>query len=147
MQRSGAGWALLLLLIVHTSNTHGLEFQYKGNPLISHVSSADPDAHVWDDTVWVYTSTDGNLREHGYTDSDPWTYAYMDGYQVFSTKDMINWEDHGEIFHSRNVPWGGQGWMWAPGAARKNGIYYLYYPHKVRSDLGNVLLFYASASE
>jgi len=101
--------------------------------MVSHVSSADPDAHVWDDTVWVYTSTDGNLREHGYSgdSTDPWTYAYMDGYHVFSSTDMINWQDHGEVFHSRDVAWGGDGWMWAPGAARRDGTYYLYYPHKV----------------
>ena len=106
------------------------DFQYRGNPLVSHVSSADPDAHVWDDTVWIYTSTDGNLFEEGYEDGDSWTYAYMDGYRAFSTTDMINWVDHGEIFHSRDVSWGSRGWMWAPGAARRNGKYYLYYPHK-----------------
>ena len=122
-----------IMVLASCSNSVALEFRYSGNPLVAHVSSADPDAHVWDDTVWVYTSQDANLRDHGYnSDSDPWTYEYMDGYHVFSTKDMIQWEDHGEIFHSRNVAWGGEGWMWAPGATRKDGTYYLYYPHKVR---------------
>ena len=133
--------ALLWLLVVislATSSRHrsvvaaAMEFSYRGNPLVSHISAADPDAHVWDDTVWVYTSQDHNLREHEYHEGDPWSYAYMDGYHAFSTKDMVHWEDHGEVFHSRNVTWGDEGWMWAPGAARKNGTYYLYYPHKVR---------------
>jgi len=96
----------------------------------SYVSSADPDAHVWDGKVWVYTSTDGNLLNHGYSTSDPWTYAYMEGYRAFSSDDMVNWEDHGEIFNSNDISWGGYGWMWAPGAARKDGKYFLYYPKK-----------------
>jgi beta-xylosidase len=56
----------------------------------------------------------------------------MDGYHVFSTKDMINWTDHGEIFHSADVPWAWAkgGFLWAPGSARANGKYYLYYPIK-----------------
>lgn len=61
------------------------EFTYSGNPLVTHVSAADPAARVWDDTVWVYTSQDGNLLEHGYHEGDPWTYEYMDGYHVFSS--------------------------------------------------------------
>lgn len=43
---------------------------------------------------------------------------------------MINRTDHGEIMHSRQVAWGKEGWMWAPVAARKDGKYYLYYPHR-----------------
>lgn len=78
---------------------------------------------------------DGNLTAFGLGPTDSWTYAHMDGYRAFSTKDMINWVDHGEIYHSRDVPWGPPGWMWAPSAAwnGKRGseaMYYLYYPHK-----------------
>jgi arabinoxylan arabinofuranohydrolase len=77
---------------------------------------------------------DGNLREHGLGPND-WTYAHMDGYRAYSTTDMVNWVDHGEIFHSRNVGWGPAGWMWAPAAAwnGKTGSeakYFLYFPHK-----------------
>lgn len=104
------------------------EFQYKGNPLSRIHGAADPDVHVWDGTVWMYCSQDRNkdttIHKKGY-DS-------MDGYHVFSSKDMINWIDHGEILHSKDVDWGWElgGFMWAPGAARKDGKYYLYYPHK-----------------
>ena len=96
----------------------------------NYVSAADPDCHVWDDTVWCYTSTDGNLLEHGLSKSDGWTYEFMEGYRVFSSTDMTNWVDHGEIFNSKDCPWGGYGWMWAPGVARKDGRYYLYYPKR-----------------
>jgi len=123
--------ALVLMLAMRSLLlVHAYRFEFTGNPLVSHVSSADPSAHVWDGKVWVYTSKDGNLLENGHSESDPWTYAYMDGYHAFSSTDMVNWVDHGEIFHSRDVSWGGPGWMWAPSAARKNGKVYLYYPKK-----------------
>lgn len=101
------------------------DFTYNGNPLVRNHGAADPDAHVWNDTVWMYTSQDHDG-----------TYAAMDGYHAFSSTDMINWTDHGEILHSRDVDWGLEegGFMWAPGAARKNGKYYLYYPHRDKSN-------------
>jgi hypothetical protein len=116
------------------------DFQYEGNPLSRMHSAADPDVNVWDDVVWMYTSQDRTMdsaihRHH---------YAAMDGYHAFSSTDMINWTNHGEVFHSSMLDeslWGStpQSWMWAPGAARKkdeNGkwTYYLYYPHNVKFD-------------
>lgn len=108
-----------------------LIFKAKGNPLVRHIRVADPDCHVWDDgRLWMYTSQDHDSDSisrakagHGY--------AKMDGYHVFSTSDMDIWIDHGEILHSKDVSWGTEdgGWMWAPGAACKNGTYYLYFPH------------------
>jgi beta-xylosidase len=63
-------------------------------------------------------------------------YYNMDGYHAFSSKDLINWTDHGEVIHSRDLGWGIPGWMWAPAAAHKNGKYYLYYPHRADSTKG-----------
>ena len=103
-------------------------FKYEGNPLSRIHSAADPDVQVYDGVVWMYCSQDRNLdstkhRHH---------YDAMDGYHVFSSADMVNWTDHGEIFHSGDVPWAWEkgGFLWAPGSARKNGKYYLYYPIK-----------------
>lgn len=104
------------------------EFKYEGNPLSRIHGAADPDVHVWDGKVWMYCSqdrtVDSAIHKHHYD--------AMDGYHVFSSSDMINWTDHGEIFHSKYVDWGWEdgGFLWAPGAARKDGTYYLYYPHK-----------------
>lgn len=105
-------------------------FKTNGNPIFTNIRTADPDAHVWEDgKLWVYTSQDH--------DSDSATmakvghgYSKMDGYHVFSTENMKDWTDHGEILHSRDVPWVTEegGWMWAPCAAFKNGTYYLYFP-------------------
>ncbi len=47
---------------------------------------------------------------------------------------METWIDHGEIFNSSDVSWGLSGWMWAPSVARKDGTYYLYFPHKYDED-------------
>jgi beta-xylosidase len=55
----------------------------------------------------------------------------MDQYHVFSTDDMVNWTDHGEILRASQVKWGRPegGFMWAPDCAYKNGTYYFYFPH------------------
>lgn len=100
-------------------------FQYNGNPLVRSHGAADPDANVCNDTVWVYCSQD---HEGGYKN--------MDGYHVFSSTDMMNWTDHGEILNSDDVSWGIDrgGWMWAPGAVKANGKYYLYYPHRDKTN-------------
>lgn len=105
-------------------------FKYEGNPLSRMHSAADPDVQVYDGTVWVYCSQDRKMdslvhKKH---------YDAMDGYHVFSSKDMVNWTDHGEILHSSDVTWARGGFLWAPGSARKNGKYYLYYPLKDKED-------------
>ncbi|MDC0177920.1 family 43 glycosylhydrolase [Polaribacter sp.] len=96
----------------------------RSNPIVSHMYTADPSAHVWEDgRLYVYPSSDV---------APPKGYKTMDGYHVFSTVDMITWKDHGEILHSSQVPWGRKegGFMWAPDAAYKNGTYYYYFPHR-----------------
>ena len=93
------------------------------NPLITHLYTADPSAHVWKDgRLYVYASHDIY---------PPRGCDRMDEYHVFSTDDMIHWTDHGEILRQSDVPWGRKegGWMWAPDCAFKNGKYYFYFPH------------------
>ena len=91
------------------------------NPIIRHVRTADPSVHIWNDgKVWMYTSHDSDTAT---------SYNSMDGYRVFSSKNLVKWKDHGEILHSRDIPWGVNGLMWAPTAIYKNKKYYLIYPH------------------
>ena len=88
------------------------------NPFITHMYTADPSAHVWDDgRLYVYASHDID---------PPRGCDLMDRYHVFSTDDMVNWTDHGEILNSSQVEWGRPegGFMWAPDCAYKNGKYY-----------------------
>lgn len=88
--------------------------------------SADPSAHVWKiggkEVLYVYPSHD---RE------PPRGCDRMDRYHVFSTTNMKDWTDHGEILNSSQVSWGrpSGGMMWAPDCAYKNGTYYFYFPH------------------
>jgi beta-xylosidase len=100
------------------------------NPVIRHIRTADPTAHVWKDgKVWMYTSHDME---------DAVNYDSMDGYHAFSSTDMVNWEDHGEVLHSKDIPWGAKGWMWAPTTIYKNNKYYLLYPHSVKGTKGDM---------
>ena len=93
------------------------------NPFITSIYTADPSAHVWaDGRLYVYPSRDID---------PPRGCDLMDRYHVFSTEDMVNWRDEGEILRASQVPWGRPegGFMWAPDCAYKDGTYYYYFPH------------------
>ena len=93
------------------------------NPFITSIFTADPSAHVW---------SDGRLYVYPSRDIDPARGCdLMDHYHVFSTDNMVDWRDEGEIINSSQVPWGRKegGFMWAPDAAYRNGTYYFYFPH------------------
>jgi beta-xylosidase len=100
------------------------------NPFIRHMYTADPSARVWEDgRLYVYPSQDI---------APPRGCDMMDKYHVFSTDDMINWVDHGQIVEAADVPWGkkpslkgGATFMWAPDCMYnpKDGKYYFYFPH------------------
>ncbi len=103
----------------------------QNNPFIRDLYTADPSAHVWDDgRLYVYPSHDVD---------PPRGCDLMDRYHVYSTDDMVNWTDHGEILNSSQVPWGRKegGFMWAPDCAYKNGTYYFYFPHPSGTDWNN----------
>jgi beta-xylosidase len=83
---------------------------------------------VWkDNRLYVYPSHDID---------PPRGCDLMDKYHVFSTDDMVNWQDHGEILNSEQVEWGRPegGFMWAPDCAYKNETYYFYFPHPSGTD-------------
>lgn len=104
------------------------------NPFVTHMYTADPSAHVWaDGRLYVYASHD-NTPARGCD--------FMDKYHVFSTSDMVNWTDHGQILEAKDVPWGGGianggTFMWAPDCAYKDGKYYFYFPHPSGPEWNN----------
>ena len=103
----------------------------QSNPFVRHLYTADPSAHVWaDGRLYVYPSHDID---------PPRGCDLMDKYHVFSTDDMVNWTDHGEILGAADVPWGRKegGFMWAPDCAFKDGTYYFYFPHPSGTDWNN----------
>ncbi|WP_430931213.1 family 43 glycosylhydrolase [Saccharicrinis sp. 156] len=115
---------ILSLILFITSVSQMCAQQRRSNPIVSHMFTADPSAHVWEDgRLYIYPSTDVAPSKG---------YKTMDGYHVFSTDDMITWTDHGQILHSSQVEWGRKegGFMWAPDCAYKDGTYYFYFPHR-----------------
>lgn len=119
---------LLLPLLVVSAAAAGdvTPIRSKGNPIAAHIFVADPSAHVWPNdpsTLWVYTSHDHAGTNH---------YDTMTGYHAFSTQDLVNWTDHGQILSIENVPWAASH-AWAPDAVYHNGHYYLVYPMKDRT--------------
>ncbi len=95
------------------------------NPLITTMYTADPTARVFDGILYLYPSTDI---------PDPADYAFngfcMPGYNVFSSKNLSDWKDHGKIIGQEDIPWARQDkyCMWAPCCIKKGDTYYYYYP-------------------
>ena len=103
---------ILFFVLIYLNNCHSQ------NPLISHIFAADPSAHVWPgDTnkLWLYTSHDVPGTNH---------HATMSDYHVFSTSDMKNWTDYGQVLSIDNVDWG-ISYAWACDACFRHGKYYL----------------------
>ncbi len=101
--------------------SRSVNIAFSQNPFITSIYTADPSAHVWaDGRLYVYPSHDIDPARG--CDS-------MDRYHVYSTADMENWRDEGEILNASQVAWGRKegGFMWAPDCAYKNGTYYFYF--------------------
>lgn len=96
---------------------------YKGvqnnNPIIEQHYGADPYALVYEDTVYFYMTADAyELNASGEIQEN--TYGKIRSFYVVSTKDMINFTDHGEIAVAGAN--GAAKWAhnsWAPAAAWK----------------------------
>lgn len=96
-------------------------------PLVKHIYTADPSAHVFDGKIYIYPSHD---IDAGIPFNDNGDHFGMEDYHVFSMEN-INSEakDHGLALHVDDVAWA-EKQMWAPDAACKNGKYYLFFPAK-----------------
>lgn len=89
------------------------------NPIITQRFGADPYALVYGDEVYFYMTAD-TLDYNGTTLKDN-GYGLIDTISVVSTKDMVNFTDHGEIKVAGKD--GAAKWArnsWAPAAAWKN---------------------------
>ncbi|HVU58662.1 MAG TPA: glycoside hydrolase family 43 protein [Puia sp.] len=96
-------------------------------PLVSHIYTADPSAHVFNGKIYIYPSHD---IEADIPFDDLGSHFAMEDYHVFSMDNPnAPATDNGAALHVRDVPWA-EKQMWAPDAAYKNGKYYLYFPAK-----------------
>jgi beta-xylosidase len=101
-------------------------------PLVKHLFTADPSAHVFNGRLYIYPSHD---IDSGVPEGDDGRHFDMKDYRVFSMKKVGNKvKDHGVALDIKDVPWAGRQ-MWAPDAAYKNGTYYLYFPVKDKEDV------------
>ncbi|MFZ6001309.1 MAG: glycoside hydrolase family 43 protein [Bacteroidota bacterium] len=101
-------------------------------PLVSHIYTADPSAHVFNNQIYIYPSHD---FEAGIPPDDLGSHFGMVDYHVLSM-DSIGGEvmDNGVALDIKDVPWAGRQ-MWAPDAAFANNTYYLYFPVKDKQDV------------
>lgn len=101
-------------------------------PLVTHIYTADPSAHVFEGKLYIYPSHD--LDHDAQTTNDGGQYD-MEDYHVLSMTDMHSAPvDHGQALHVDAVPWA-EKQMWAPDAAFKNGLYYFFFPARDHEGL------------
>ncbi|XOV91631.1 MAG: glycoside hydrolase family 43 protein [Bacteroidota bacterium] len=106
--------------------------KFAQQPLVTHIYTADPSAHVFEGKLYIYPSHD---YESGTPQDDLGSHFAMRDYHVLSLDD-IGGEviDHGVVLDVDDIPWAGKQ-LWAPDAAYKNGTYYLYFPLKNKEDI------------
>ncbi|KAL3465339.1 glycosyl hydrolase [Aspergillus heterothallicus] len=113
-------------------------------PLISHLYTADPSAHVFNNKLYIYPSHD---RETDIQFNDNGDQYDMADYHVFSVdsppppssayytnEQDITVTDHGVVLSTPDVPWAWKQ-LWAPDAAMRNGKFYLFFPARDREDV------------
>lgn len=97
-----------------TGTNQRWELNLVSNPAIPGLF-ADPNIVRFGDTYYLYATTDGFAGWSGTQ------------FRVFSSKDLVNWTDHGVILDvAADIAWADNS-AWAPGIAEKNGKYYFYF--------------------
>ena len=106
--------------------------EYLSQPLVKHIYTADPSAHVFNDRVYIYPSHDTST---GTKEDDIGSHFDMRDYHILSMDSVgAPVTDHGVALHIKDVPWAGRQ-LWAPDAAFANNTYYLYFPAKNKKDV------------
>ena len=109
------------------SNLEELKANAISQPLVTHMYTADPSAHVFNGRIYIYPSHD---VDGGAAFDDDGGHFRMEDYHVFSMdKPFAEVIDHGCALHVKDVPWAASQ-MWAPDAAHKDGKYYMFFPAK-----------------
>ena len=94
-------------------------------PIVTHIYTADPSAHVYEGKIYIYPSHD---LDHDEPSNDNGDQYKMEDYHVLSMDSFDSpVVDHGEALHLRDIPWASKQ-LWAPDAAYKNNTYYLFFP-------------------
>ena len=88
-------------------------------PIIQTKYTADPAPMVHDNTVYLYTSHDEDDAE-GFK---------MQNWLLYTSTDMVNWQDRGSIASLKDFKWyKGDNGAWAAQVVERNGKFYMYCP-------------------
>jgi hypothetical protein len=113
-----------------TQDLQALAAKAISQPVVTHIYTADPSAHVFEGKLYIYPSHD---IDAGIPFDDDGSHFGMEDYHVLRMDSPTGAAvDCGVALHVRDVKWA-QRQMWAPDAATKDGKYYLYFPAK-RAD-------------
>lgn len=94
-------------------------------PLVTHIYSADPAAHVFEGKIYIYASHDRDLDIPSNDNGDQYD---MVDYHVLSIDDFNSpCRDHGAVLHLQDIPWASKQ-LWAPDATYRHQQYYLFFP-------------------
>lgn len=106
--------------------------EYHSQPLVSHIYTADPSAHVFNGRIYIYPSHD---TATGTPEDDMGSHFNMMDFHILSM-DSVGGKvtDHGVALHIKDISWAGRQ-LWAPDAAFANNTYYLYFPVKDKQDV------------
>lgn len=106
--------------------------KFSSAPLVTHMYTADPSAHVFEGKIYIYPSHD---VEGGVPFNDDGSHFCMADYHVFSMDEPFGEvTDHGLALSVDDVPWAARQ-MWAPDCTEKDGKYYFYFPAKDAKDV------------
>ena len=100
---------------------------------------ADPEAHIFNNTYWVYPTYSDDyenvaqpkeaLSEHQKeiqkNTINP-VYLKQTFLDAFSSKDLVHWEKHPHVVDIKNVKWAAYA-IWAPSITKKDGKYYIFF--------------------
>jgi hypothetical protein len=123
---------VFLLLIINALNAQEATQKPISEPLVTHIYTADPSAHVFQGKIYIYPSHD---IQAGIPENDLGDHFDMRDYHVLSMSSIPGKvTDHGVALDKKDIPWSGRQ-LWAPDAAFANGKYYLYFPLKDKQDV------------
>ena len=112
----------LLTLSIMLAATMSAAAQQKQNfnmPIIQTKYTADPAPYVHGDTVYLYTTHDEDDAE-GFK---------MKDWLLYTSTDMVNWQDHGAVASLKDFTWyKGNNGAWAEQVIERNGKWYMYCP-------------------
>ncbi|HEU5165118.1 MAG TPA: glycoside hydrolase family 43 protein [Chitinophagaceae bacterium] len=104
-------------------------------PLVKHIYTADPSAHVFNGTIYIYPSHD---IENDIPFDDLGSHFAMEDYHVLSMDTPESQaKDNGVALHVSDVPWADKQ-MWAPDVTEKDGTYYLFFPAKAYDGIFHI---------